>query len=107
MLPRTTLPRAFLSGSGKMKGAAFITVRHPTPSGRGCRAGRPHAARRNTRPPGSPHMRCRAMAWPSVAVPRRRLTGVNKHAPVPTRPGRSMGSSATLEGTKGTGAGVP
>eukprot|EP00965_Chrysotila_dentata_P020083 664380-Pleurochrysis_carterae.AAC.1 len=47
MLPRTTLPRACLSGSGKMKGAASITVRNSTPSGGG-RAGKPQTARRNT-----------------------------------------------------------
>eukprot|EP00965_Chrysotila_dentata_P174990 5776970-Pleurochrysis_carterae.AAC.1 len=47
MVPRTTLPWACLSGSGRMKGDASITVRHSTPSGGG-RAGRPQPARRNT-----------------------------------------------------------
>eukprot|EP00965_Chrysotila_dentata_P244904 6206236-Pleurochrysis_carterae.AAC.3 len=47
MVPRTTLPLACQSGSGRINGAAFITVRHSTPSGGG-QAGRPQAARRNT-----------------------------------------------------------
>eukprot|EP00965_Chrysotila_dentata_P194844 6176624-Pleurochrysis_carterae.AAC.1 len=46
-MPRTTLPRACLSGSGRMKGDASITVHHSTPSGGG-RTGRPQAARQNT-----------------------------------------------------------
>eukprot|EP00965_Chrysotila_dentata_P260504 6213933-Pleurochrysis_carterae.AAC.1 len=84
----TTLPRACLSGSGRMKGDASIPVRHST-------------AWTTTQ----------VMSSQGMVLGRRlkssRLSDGDRRAPVPTRPERSKGSSATPEGTRGMEAEVP